>query len=137
LISTPTQQLILLDLSLINWYITPALKKHRGEKSMDFMDRLQRTINQGLDTSKDLFSKARERAVELGDKGVLKFEILQLENQAEKLLSKLGSVTYQTLQESEDQVVSKQSPEVTELITEIDTVRKRIKEKEENLKKYQ
>jgi hypothetical protein len=67
----------------------------------------------------------------------LKFEILQLENQAEKLFSKLGSVTYRILQESDDREVSKQSPEVREIIDEIDTVRKRISEKEESLKKYQ
>lgn len=104
---------------------------------MTFLDRLQDTFNKSLDTSRDLLSKAKEKAVDLGDKGVLKFEIVQLENQAEKLFGKLGTVAFKILSESDDHTVSVETPEVKELMQEIRNVRSKITEKEELLKKYQ
>lgn len=104
---------------------------------MDFMQKIQSTLNQGLDSSRDLFFKARERARELGDKGVLKFEIMQLENQAEKLMGKLGSKTYEVLITEDHSTVSKKTPDIRELLQEIEDVRKRIEEKEKLLKQFE
>jgi len=104
---------------------------------MNFMERIQDTLNKGLDSSKEMFARAREKAVDLGDKGVLKFEILQLENQAEKLVGKLGTVVYKSLTEGEDRTVSENTPEVKELLDEIQDVKRRVAEKEVLLKKYE
>ncbi len=104
---------------------------------MNFMERIQDTLNKGLDSSREMFAKAREKAVDLGDKGVLKFEILQLENQAEKLVGKLGAVVYKALTESEDRAVTQDTPEVKELLDEIQEVKRRVAEKEVLLKKYE
>lgn len=104
---------------------------------MDFMQKIQTTLNQGLESSRDLFNKAKEKARDLGDKGILKFEITQLQNQAEKLMGKLGSKTYEVLVTEDHSTVSKKTPDIRELIQEIDDVRKRIEEKEKQLEQFE
>ena len=101
---------------------------------MGFRERMQDTISQGLKASRDLFDKAKDKAKDLGEKGVLKIEITQLENQAEKLLAKLGSAVFVTLVEEGHNTVSQNTPEVKELLSEISDVRKRIEAKEKALK---
>ena len=101
---------------------------------MDFMERLQKTMNEGLDTSRKVLQQARDKTLDLGDKGVLKFEILQLENQAEKLMGKLGAAVYKTFTEDENATINKNTPEIEQIINEITKVRERIAEKENLLK---
>jgi hypothetical protein len=96
---------------------------------MDFWERTRQTLNKGLDNSKDLFSKARERAKDLSEKGILKFEIMQLENQAEKLIGKIGTRTYEALVKEGQNTVSQNTSGIKELILEVEDVRKRIEEK--------
>ena len=57
---------------------------------MSFWERMEEVVNQGLESSRDILSKAREKARDLGEKGLLHYEIMQLERQAEKKFSKLG-----------------------------------------------
>ncbi len=100
---------------------------------MGFRDRMQETISQGLKTSRELFDKAKDKAKDLGEKGVLKIEISQLENQAEKTLAKLGTSVYEALVEENHNTVSRSTPEVKELLAEIGNIRDRIEEKEKLL----
>jgi len=104
---------------------------------MAFMDRVQETLNQGLKTSRDLFGKAKEKAKDLGEIGVLKFEIKQLENQAEKLMGQLGSRVYQVLVAEQHNTVSHSTGGVKDLLTEIEQIEKRIDEKEKQLKQFE
>ena len=104
---------------------------------MDFLDRLQENMVKGLDASRDLFDKAREKAQDLSEMGVLRFEIRQLENQAEKLFGQLGTKTYELLHERGEKSVSLSNGEIQPFITEIERVKQKIEEKEEELKKYQ
>jgi hypothetical protein len=97
---------------------------------MDFWDRVKTTIDKGLEGSRDLLGKARDKAQDLGERGVLRVEIIQLENQAEKLVSKLGAVAYEALVVEKEDHVSSDSVGVPELIGEINEVHARIKEKE-------
>jgi hypothetical protein len=104
---------------------------------MDFLDRLQENMVKGLDASRDLFEKAREKAQDLSEIGVLRFEIRQLENQAEKLFGQLGSKTYEFLHERKEKSLTLSNAEIQPFITEIERVKKKIEEKEEDLKKVQ
>jgi len=100
---------------------------------MDFTERMKQVFDRGLESSRDLFSKARDKAQDLGEKGVLKFEIMQLESQAEKLMAKLGNRVYEALtQEGVDSVTTNTSG-VHDLIAEIDQVENRVREKEQKL----
>lgn len=41
-----------------------------------FWDRIESAINQGIDSSKGVLGKAKERAKDLGARGVLKFDLM-------------------------------------------------------------
>ena len=64
---------------------------------MSFSERMKDMIDKGLDASRDFAKKAGEKAKELGEKGVLKLEIAQLESRAEKLIAKLGAEVYASM----------------------------------------
>ena len=100
---------------------------------MEFTDRMKQVFDRGLESSRELFSKARDKAQDLGEKGVLKFEIMQLESQAEKLMAKLGTRCYEALTQEGAESVSINTAGVHDLISEIDQVEKRIREKEVRL----
>lgn len=97
---------------------------------MDFWERMRTALDKGLAKSKDLMGKARDTAQDLGERGVLRYEIMQLEDQAEKLTGKLGAATYEALVVREEPHVAKDSEGIRELIGEIDSVQTRIAEKE-------
>ena len=73
-------------------------------------------------------------AKELGEKGVLKFEISQLERDASRKFALLGNSVYQTLAIKGQSSVTKNSADVKSLIAEIGELEKRIQEKEKALK---
>jgi len=100
------------------------------EKMMAFLDRLQETIDQGLKSSRELFGKAKDKAKDLGEIGVLKFEIKQLENQAEKLIAKLGSKTYEELVVEKHDSINGDAQGVKEILGAIAGVKAEIEEKE-------
>ncbi len=100
---------------------------------MDFWERMSTAFDRGLDKSKDLLGKARDRAQDMGERGVLRYEIMQLEDQAEKLVAKLGAVTYELLVTEGNDSISRESEGIQELIQEIDGVQTRIREKESSL----
>ena len=102
---------------------------------MDFMEKVQNTLSQGLETSRDLFGKAREKAKDLGEKGVIHFEVLQLERQAAELMGKLGTRVFDVLVVQKQNTVSTKTDGVKELIQEIERVRTQIEQKEALLKK--
>lgn len=97
---------------------------------MDFWDRMKNTLEKGLEGSRDLLTKAKDRAQDLGERGVLRLEIMQLENQAEKLIAKLGTRAYEALVTEQRLQIDKQTEGVAELIEQIDEVHQKIREKE-------
>ena len=101
---------------------------------MGFLDRIQETIDQGLKSSKELFGKAKEKAKDLSEIGVLRFEIRQLESQAEKLIAKLGSKTYETLVVEGQDTVSGDTEGIKEILSAIASVKQEIEAKEQQVK---
>jgi len=101
---------------------------------MSFWDRMQKVINDGLDASKEMLNKAREKAQDLGEMGILKFEISQLEKQAEKIFLLLGSRAYEIFVEKKEDTIKSDHPEIKNAIQEILNIKKKIEEKEELLK---
>ncbi len=97
---------------------------------MDFWDRLKNTMEKGLDGSRELLGSLKERTQDLGERGVLRLEIMQLENQAEKLVAKLGARAYEVLVSEGGKSVERSTDGVDELISRIDDVRHQIRDKE-------
>lgn len=95
---------------------------------MEFWERMRNAFDRGLEKSKDLLGRARDTAQDLGERGVLRYEIMQLENQAETIVGKLGAACYEPL--ANDESVNRSSAGVSDLIDQIDAIQTRIKEKE-------
>jgi hypothetical protein len=104
---------------------------------MGFVDRMKEIIGQGLETTKKVLSSAAEKAKELGEIGVLKYEISQLEKQVEKRFALLGGNVYSILVEKNKNTVTKGTSEVKELLEEVNELEKRIDEKEKALKELE
>lgn len=86
---------------------------------MDFWARVKETLDKGLKASKQMFDKAGDAAKDLGEKGVLRIEIRELESQVKDLLHSLGISVYQQLEKEGKASVTAKNPEVTEIIARI------------------
>ncbi len=102
---------------------------------MTFGDKMRDLIEQGMSASKDFVSKAGAKAQDLGEKGVLKFEIMQLEGQAQRLMARLGTEVYSLLGDAGADAVSREEPVIKGLLSEISSVRDSIEKREGELKK--
>lgn len=102
---------------------------------MELWDRVSNALDKGFQTSKELFEKAGDRARDLGERGVVRFEIMQLENQVEKLIGKLGARAYELFIKEGKSSVTKSSAGVKDLLEEIAQLEARITEKESTLAK--
>ena len=97
---------------------------------MSFSERMRDMIDKGLDASRDFAKKAGEKAKELGEKGVLKLEIAQLESRAEKLVAKLGAEVYAGMVDRNQQTVSRDDAAVSSMLRQIEELRGTIEGKE-------
>ena len=101
---------------------------------MSFWERMEQALSKGITTSREAFETAREKARDLGDRGLLKYEVMQLEKMAEKRFAQLGTKVYEALVKDERNTVSKATPSIKPLLLEIKQIEKRIGEKEDLLK---
>lgn len=99
---------------------------------MDFNQRLQNLLDKGISLSKDVLSKAKDKAQELGEKGLLKLEIKHLEDQATQLLGKLGVEAYNAF--SAGKKTLSRNATIESLVQEIEKTKKLIEEKEQRLR---
>ena len=101
---------------------------------MTFSERMKELFDQGVAATKDFAVKAGAKAQDLGERGVLMFEIKQLEGKAQKLLGKLGSEVYRAFAERDQKKVEQDADEIQPLIKEISAVRDLIELKENDLR---
>jgi hypothetical protein len=95
---------------------------------------MKELLDQGMAASKDFALKAGAKAQDLGERGILMLEVKQLENQAQKLLCKLGNEAYQAFAERDQDSLCRDAPETESLLAEIARVRESIDRKETELK---
>ena len=103
---------------------------------MDFWERMEKLLNKGIETSKEVVDKAKIKAKDLGDKGVLKYEMMQLEKQAEMRFSQLGKTVYELMVKDKKDHVSQSEGSIQLQLLELGDIEKRINQREEELKKY-
>ena len=84
--------------------------------------------------AKDIGVKAGAKAQDLGERGMLMFEIRQLEGQAQKLVGRLGTEAYQTFTDRGESELSADSAPIKAILTEIASARASIEEKQAELK---
>ena len=100
---------------------------------MNLWNRIEKALGQGLDASREVLDKAREGAKDLSEKGVLKFDVMQLERQSMKVLSRLGQEVYDAFSVRNQMSVSRDTVGVKELVAELGDIERRIEEKESAL----
>jgi hypothetical protein len=102
---------------------------------MDFKKRMDDFIDKGIATSKELWGKAKDTARDLSQKGILTFEISQLERSAQAEMARLGSHVYDVLVNRKQQAIYPEEIEVKKLLDHIQEIRSGIESKEEELRK--
>lgn len=105
------------------------------EKAMTFRQRMEEAINKGLKTSLDVLEKAKDKTMELGERGAKKFEIMKLEHRVEKQFAKLGACVYEMFTEKKQDTVAKDNEEIVQIISEISNLEHQIDAAEEAIKK--
>jgi len=100
---------------------------------MTFSERMKDVLDQGVAASKELAAKAGAKAQDLGERGVLMLEIKQLENQAQKLIGRLGAEAFQTFTERGEETLSRDSAAVKALLADIAGIQESIEQKESDL----
>ena len=98
---------------------------------MGIWERMEQLIGQGLQTSREVLDRAKEKAQELGEIGLLRYELSQLEKQAQKLFGSLGMEVFDRLSGRGQATVSREA--VKGLVAELEEVRKKIQQKEGDL----
>ncbi|MCL2230664.1 MAG: hypothetical protein FWC01_06175 [Treponema sp.] len=101
---------------------------------MTFSERMKDLLEQGWDATKDFAIKAGAKAQDLGERGMLMWDIKQLENQAKKVLLKLGGEAYMTFVDKCESVIEKNSTNIKVLLDEIASIKDQIEKKEFELK---
>ena len=100
---------------------------------MNLWNRIEKAVGQGLDASREVLDKAREGAKDLSEKGVLKFDVMQLERHSMKVLSRLGQEVYDAFGVRNQTSVARDTVGVKELVAELGDIERRIEEKESAL----
>ena len=101
---------------------------------MTFSERMKTMLEQGLTASKEFAVKAGAKAQDLGERGILMWDIKQLENQAQKLLTRLGNEVYILFTDKDQPVIDRETIEIRSLLDELASVRDQIEKKEYELK---
>ncbi|MDR1956459.1 MAG: hypothetical protein LBQ30_06350 [Treponema sp.] len=106
--------------------VSKELASKAGEKAQDWGEK-------GLQASKDLMNKAGAKAQDLGERGVLVIEIKQLKGQVQKLVDTLGLTAYEALVTHEAESISVGTPGIKEILDEIASIKETIEQKEGEL----
>jgi len=101
---------------------------------MTFSERMKDLLEQGWAVSKDIAIKAGAKAQDLGERGLLMWEIKQLENQAQKLLTRLGNEAYIAFTERNQETADREAIEFRTILDDIAGVKDQIERKESELK---
>ena len=101
---------------------------------MAFIERMKELLDQGVAVSKDFAVKAGAKAQDYGERGVMIIEVRQLEGQAQKLIGRLGTEVYNAFVERGEETLTKNSPPIDAILSEIASARESIEKKEEDLK---
>jgi len=101
---------------------------------MAFSDRMKEILNQGFNVSKEFAVKAGAKAQDLGERSILMLEIKQLENQAQKILARLGTEAYLAFIEHDQPVIDRETVEFRTILNELTNIKDAIEKKEAELK---
>ncbi|MDR0562318.1 MAG: hypothetical protein LBG73_06475 [Spirochaetaceae bacterium] len=97
-----------------------------GEKMKEFLE-------QSAQTSKELASKAGAKAQNLGEQGVLLFDIKKLKGEVEKQINLLGQEAYHAFMVQQQETVNAYDSGTKKILDEIASLQQTIEKKEAEL----
>lgn len=100
---------------------------------MDFWTRMRKAVDKGLSVSRDWLGKAGDAARDLGEKGVLRLEIRELEAKSKDLLLKLGTYTYEQLGREKKASITAKNQEVQAVLTELLSIEEQVQNREQKI----
>jgi len=95
---------------------------------------MKELLEQGWTVSKEFAIKAGAKAQDLSERGILMWDIKQLEGQAQKLLARLGNEAYIAFTDRKQSSFDISSVEAKTILEELALVRDAIEKKEIELK---
>jgi len=101
---------------------------------MTFSERMKDLLDQGWSASKEFAIKAGAKAQDLGERGLLMWDIKQLENQAQKLLSRMGNEAYIAFTDRNQTTIDREAVEFRTILNELANIKVQIEKKEYELK---
>ena len=101
---------------------------------MTFSERMKDLLEQGWTATKEAAVKAGAKAQDLGERGLLMWDIKQLENQAQKQLTRLGTEVFLSFTEKGETSITNDADEIKTILDEIVKIKDNIERKEAELK---
>jgi len=101
---------------------------------MTFSERMKDLLEQSWSASKEFAIKAGAKAQDLGERGLLMWDIKQLENQAQKLISRMGNEAYIAFTDRNQTTIDREAVEFRTILDEIANIKMQIEKKEYELK---
>jgi hypothetical protein len=101
---------------------------------MTFNERMKDMLEQGWTASKEFAVKAGAKAQDLGERGLLMWDIKQLENQAQKLLTRMGNEAYIAFTEKDQTSIERENAEFKTILDELAVIKEKVERKEYELK---
>jgi len=101
---------------------------------MTFNERMKDLLEQGWTASKEFAVKAGAKAQDLGERGLLMWDIKQLENQAQRLLARMGNAAYIAFTDRDQTTIERENAEFKSILDEIAVIKEQIEKKEFELK---
>ncbi|MFI3257057.1 MAG: hypothetical protein R3Y36_02030 [Spirochaetales bacterium] len=98
----------------------------------DFLSKMKDLAGKGVEVSKDFFDQAGETVQSWTDKGVTKFELMQLDRQAQKQFARLGICVFEAFEVEDRETVSKKNKEIADIVAEIIRLKDEIHKRDEN-----
>jgi len=101
---------------------------------MTFSERMTKLLEQGWDATKDFAIKTGAKAQDLGERGLLKWDIKQLEYQAQKHMARLGKEAYIAFIDKDQPFIDRNAREIKNILGQITAIKDQIEKKEYKLK---
>ena len=101
---------------------------------MSFKDEIQKYLEIGMRSSKEVISKAGEAVSKFGDESVIRVEKYQFQNQLKQEISSLGLDVLKAFEDEHKESISAGDEEIASHIEKIKNIRAEIARKEEQLK---
>ena len=102
---------------------------------MDWKKQMENGLKSGISSSKKFFEKAKDKAKDIGDYSVLVLEVKQLQTKHDELVSQLGALCYHLLMIEGKGSISSRSPELKDLLVDLESTSALLASKREKLKK--